>query len=262
MEISNEIRLQPFKMHANLYFVGSEKVSVHLLDTEAGLIMIDTGYPDMRDLILSNVKKMGFDIKDLVAIFHTHGHIDHFGNTIEFSALSDAKTYISRIDNDILNGKLDLSWATELGLDRIPPFSCDVLIEDGDIFDFGNTSIRCVHTPGHTEGVMSLFITLTDGTVAAMHGGIGTNTLQSNFLNSRSLSFDCREKFKRSLVRLAKENVDLVIGNHPEQSNTKDKMIRVLNGDTDIRDGEEWQSFLKFVESIINDLEKIDPAPQ
>lgn len=262
MEILSEIRLQPFKMHANLYFVGNEKVSVHLFDTSLGLVMIDTGYPDMRDIILSNIKQLGFDPENLVAIFHSHGHIDHFGNTREFTRISSAKTYISRIDNEIVNGNLDLSWAKELGLERIPPFSCDVLLEDGDVFDFGNTRIRCVHTPGHTEGVMSFLITLTDGTVAAMHGGIGTNSLRSDFLNKYGLSFDCRKKFRKSLDRLSGEKADIVLGNHPETTDTKGKMLRIFNGERDLRDKNEWPRFLQFVESIIDDLERNDPTPQ
>ena len=262
MENSQEIRLQPFRMHTNLYFIGCEKVSVHLIDTSSGLVMIDTGYPDMRDLILSNIEKMGFDIKDLVAIFHSHGHIDHFGNTMEFSALSGARTYISRADNEIVNGHLDLSWAKELSLECISPFSCDVLIEDGDVFDFGNTKIRCIHTPGHTEGVMSFFITLNDGTVAAMHGGIGTNSLKSDFLNRYGLSFDCRTKFSRSIERLKAEKADIVLGNHPETTDTKGKMLKILCGEHDIRDKSEWPRFLLFVEKIIDDLEENDPSPQ
>ena len=261
MENVNEIGLQPFRMHANLYFVGCERVSVHLIDTSKGLVMIDTGYPDMRDLILSNIEKVVFDIKDLVAIFHSHGHIDHFGNTIEFSALSGAKTYISHIDNEIANGNLDLSWAKELGLERLPPFSCDVLLEDGDVFDFGNTKVRCVHSPGHTEGVMSFFVTLSDGTVAAMHGGIGTNSMHSDFLSHYGLSFDCRTKFRSSLDRLKTEKADIVLGNHPETTDTKGKMLRIFSGERDIRDRSEWSRFLLFVEQIIDDLEQKDPSP-
>ena len=84
------VALQPFRMHANLYFVGSEKVSVHLLDTSEGLVLIDTGYPEMHDLILENIRAMGFAPEKLRAIFHTHGHIDHYGNTRELVALSGA----------------------------------------------------------------------------------------------------------------------------------------------------------------------------
>ncbi len=257
MDNKQEIKLQAFEMHKNLYFIGSEAVSVHLINTEQGLVLIDTGYPNMYDLILDNIKKMGFAPKDICAIFHTHGHIDHFGTTQKLVNLSGAKTYISRIDNDIVNGNLDLSWAKEVGLERLPYFNCDILIEDGDIFSFGNTQIRCVHTPGHTEGVMSFIITLENegkNTVAAMHGGIGTNSMSAEFLTKYGLSFDCRDKFKEGLKRLSSENVDLVLGNHPEQSNTKRKMIRVMNGETDLTDKGEWQRFLDSAEKRINAL--------
>ena len=250
------MKLQAFKMCENLYFIGSEAVSVHLIDTEEGLVLIDAGYPDMYDLIVDNIKKVGFDPKDICAIFHSHGHIDHFGCTERLVALSGAKTYISRIDNDIVNGKLDLSWAKELGLETLPFFDCDVLIEDGDVFTFGNVQIRCVLTTGHTEGVMSFFITLENEgkkIVAAMHGGIGTNSMAADFLNAYGLSFDCRDKFRAGLKKLALEDVDIVLGNHPQQSHTEEKMVRVLNGETDITDKDEWKRFLIYAESRLDE---------
>ena len=192
---AENLKLQGFRLYPGVYFVGDERVSVHLIDTGTGFIMIDTGYPNMLDVILENIKKVGLSVTDICAIFHSHGHIDHFGCTQEIVKLSGAKTYISRIENDILNGMLDLSWAKELNCPILPQFSCDVLIEDGDVFTFGDVSIRCVHTPGHTDGVMSFFITLADGTVAGMYGGTGTNTLRSDFLRRYGLSFDCRRKY-------------------------------------------------------------------
>ena len=252
-------KLQPFCMHANLYFIGCEAVSVHLLDTEKGLVLIDTGYPDMRDLILGNIRKMGFDPKDICAIFHSHGHIDHYANTQELVRLSGATTYISAIDNDILNGTLDLSWAKELGLEPIAPFSCDVLLEDEQTFDFGNTAIRCVHTPGHTAGVMSFIVTLNDGRVAAMHGGIGLNSMKAEFLRAYGLSFECRRQFKEGLHRLAGERVDLVMGNHPNQAHTLQKMQARLSAGAEILDSTEWLDFLKKAERRIDKLMQEDP---
>jgi len=257
--MGEKIKLQPFRMHANLYFIGTEAVSVHLLDTPMGVILIDTGYPDMREVILENIEKMGFSPSRICAIFHSHGHIDHFGNTRELAALSGAKTYIGRFDNEILNGNLDLSWARELNLDPIEPFSCDVLIEDGQIFEFGNTIIRCVHTPGHTDGVMSFIITLNDGTVAAMHGGIGMNSMQSSFLKQYGLSFVCRQRFKEGLLKLSSEKVDLVLGNHPGQTGTLEKMLKVFSGEKNILDRNEWTEFLEKVGRRINNLIENDP---
>ena len=113
--------IQPFRIHKNIYFVRSTRVSVHLIKTEYGLVMIDIGFPDMYEQILDSMNELGFNPKDICAIFHSHGHIDHFGCTQKFKELSGAKTYISRIDNDIVNGTLDLSWAKELGYNRLPP---------------------------------------------------------------------------------------------------------------------------------------------
>jgi len=257
--------IMPFELYKNLYFVGSTKVSVHIIKTEEGLVMIDTGYPDMYDQILDSMNYLNLDPKDICAIFHSHGHIDHFGCTCRLKELSGAKTYISRIDNDIINGKYDLSWTKELKIEPQPPFDCDVLIEDGDIFTFGSTTIRCVLSPGHTDGTLAYFIEL-DGDngriVAAMHGGVGQNTMSSEFLNKYGLSFDCRLNFKKGLQKLKSEHVDLVLGNHPQQSDTEGKLKRLLDGEKSILDPEEWVAFLDRNDVKMDALMERDPAPQ
>lgn len=255
---STKSDIKPFKMYGNLYFVGTSRVSVHLIDTECGLVLIDTGYPDMYEQILDSMNELGFDPKDICAIFHSHGHIDHYGCTRQLKEISGAKTYISRIDNDIVNGTYDLSWAKEIGIERIAPFDCDVLVEDGDSFTFGSTAIRCILTPGHTDGVMSFFISLKDGNdsiIAAMHGGVGMNSMKAEFLDSYSLSYDCRDKFRQGLGKLSNEHVDLVLGNHPGQNNTKEKLEKTMRGES-ITDTSEWQRFLKACENNLDNLIK------
>lgn len=249
--------IRPFQMYDNLYFVGSRKVSVHIIKTEVGLIMIDTGYPDMYEQILESMEMLALSPKDLCAIFHSHGHIDHFGCTKQFKELSGAKTYISRIDNDIVNGTYDLSWAVELGLERLEPFNCDVLIEDGDTFTFGQTTIECKLTPGHTDGVLSYFVNLGEGERqirAAMHGGAGTNSMSAKFLNQYQLPFTCRDAFINSLHAMANEHVDLFMGNHPGQNDTEGKLNRILAGETSVVDPLEWDQFLKRAEQNLMDL--------
>ena len=245
-----ESDIQPFKMCENIYFVGSTKVSVHIIETDEGLVMLDTGYPNMYEQILNSMEALGLDPKNICAIFHTHGHIDHFGCTEKFKKLSGAKTYISRIDNDIVNGKLDLSWAKELGLPTPSFFDCDVLIEDADCFSFGNVTIRCRLTPGHTDGVLSFFITVPSSSkslVAAMHGGVGLNSMTTPFLTAYNLPFTCRDTFRNGLHALADERVDIVLGNHPQQNDTQGKLNKVLSGES-IVDHDEWVKFLTTTE--------------
>ena len=192
-----------------------------------------------------------------MATFHSHGHIDHFGCTQRFQELSGAKTYISRIDNDIVNGRYDLSWAKELAYERLPFFDCDVLVEDGDCFTFGSTTIRCRFTPGHTDGVLSFFVNIEEdekSIIAAMHGGVGINSMAADFLNRYKLSFNCREKFREGLHILADEHVDLVMGNHPPQNDTEGKLKKLLSGQGGIVDPSEWKRFLIQREQMLDEL--------
>lgn len=243
-----------FRLYEGVCFVGSSRVSVHVIETQKGLVMIDTGYPEMYDQILASMAALGLDPMELVAIIHSHGHIDHYGCTDRLVALTGARTYISRIDNDITNGTLDLSWAKELGYDRLPPLDCDVLIDDGDVLDFGDVSIRCAAAPGHTAGTLAFFITLPDGTVAAMHGGIGRNSMARDFLNAYGLSLDCREQFRQGLHRMSGERVDLVLGNHPGQSDTEGKRARLTAGAANVLDASEWGLLLKRAEQALDEM--------
>lgn len=44
-----------------------------------------------------------------------------------------------------------------------PIFTPDKTLRDGERFTLGNTTVECVHTPGHSPGVMSFFFQAQDG---------------------------------------------------------------------------------------------------
>ena len=244
---------QPFRMYGNLYFVGSAKYSVHLIDTEVGLVLIDTGVPDMYEQILDSIKYLGFDPKDICAIIHSHAHIDHFGCTHKFKELSGATTYISRIDNDLLKNKT-LSGAYRAENESLIR-DCDVLIEDGDVLRFGSTSIRFRLAPGHTDGTLAIFITVSDGEnsiIAAMHGGTGINTLTKEYITANGRPFSVRDDFRAALHSLRDEHVDLVLGNHPYHTDTKGKLDRLTRGES-ILNQDEWRQLMFTVEKRLDD---------
>lgn len=249
--------IKPFEIYKNIFFVGSSKVSVHVLKTEKGLVMIDTGYDNMYDQIIESMKLVGLDPKDLCAILHSHGHIDHFGCTTRFKELSGATTYISAPDNDIINGKKPLSGADILGIPPLPFFECDLLINDGDEFDFGDIKIRSILTPGHTEGVMSFFITLPDNKIAAMHGGVGINTINKEYLTKNGLPLSLIDTFLNDIERLKTMKVDLVLGNHPEQNDTLKKLEAVEKGESILNENE-WKEFLNKRKELVLNLLKED----
>ncbi|MBQ9777404.1 MAG: MBL fold metallo-hydrolase [Clostridia bacterium] len=242
----------PGRIFGNLYFVGSHPASTHLIDTGDGLILIDPGYIDTLYLVIQNMWELGFDPRDIKYIVVSHGHGDHMNGTKALTALCGAKTFLGKDDLDKA-----LCPVSPTGC-SVYPFTPDVLLSDGDEISLGNTTIRFVSTPGHTDGTMSMFFDVTDGERtlrAGMHGGVGLNTLSREYLTKAGEPFDHRDKYFASLERLKSEKVDIFIGNHVGNNDTEGKLARVHKGETDaFIDPEEWG---RFLEKCRANLEKL-----
>ncbi|MDD4842674.1 MAG: MBL fold metallo-hydrolase [Sphaerochaetaceae bacterium] len=248
--------MSPFRVIGNLYFVGTRPASSHIIDTGDGLIMLDSGYPEDLKHIINSIQVIGFSCQDIKIILHSHGHIDHIGNTRSIVQLSGAKTIIGRLDADYVTGKRDLSFAKELGMEFSQFFTPDVLLEDGATVSLGNTVIRCIHTPGHTEGTMSYFFDVMDNgrdLRVGTHGGVGTNSMEKSFLQRYALPLSLRDDFRAGLDRLKREHVDVFIGNHQDQCNTVDKYKQIMAGNKDaFIDSTAWPEFLLQCENRLD----------
>lgn len=73
-------------------------------------------------------------------IINTHGHPDHSMGNQEAIRMTGADVMIHRRDLFMLRGNYSAT-----------------LLEDGDIINFGKSSLKVVHTPGHSEGSISLY---------------------------------------------------------------------------------------------------------
>ena len=95
-----------------------------------------------------------------------------------------------------------------------------------------------------------------EGTCSAMGVFItkGMNSMKRSFLESYGLPHSSRDKFREALQRLKKEHVDLVLGNHPGQSDTQGKLLRLEQGEKSVVDTSQWKKFLESVEDILNKL--------
>lgn len=226
--------LPPFKIFGNLYFVGSMPASTHIIDTGEGLIMIDSGYQHSLYMVIHNMHLLGLNPADIKYIFHTHGHIDHMGATRALVELTGATTVIGEADRDYVNGTRNLSWADELEIRHFGNFEPDILLNDGDEITLGNTTIKAIATPGHTEGAMTFFFDVTDGVStyrAGLPGGMGLNSMKKDFLEKYNLPLSLRDDFIKSMDRLAEEKVDIYLGNHASQNRTPEKLEKLQNGD-------------------------------
>ena len=236
--------MKPGKVFGNVYFVGNRPASTHLIDTGAGLIMIDPGYDKYLDSVVENMAELGFKPADVKIILHSHGHYDHAGATADLLALCDAKTYVGAADEKMVNGEEDTSlskWPMKF-------FQPDGVLRDGDTVTLGNTTVLCYETPGHTDGTLSFFFDVEEGGEtyrAGMFGGAGTNTLTHQYLTEHGHPFENRQKFLSSIERLLGERVELFLGNHVGNNDTAGRLDRVRAGEKKaFIDPEAWLAFL------------------
>ena len=225
-------KVTPFRMIGNLYFIGTVEASSHLIDTGDGLILIDTGYAENAETVVESISALGFDVKDVKIILHSHGHYDHTDATAKILEMApQAKTYLSFHDIRYIRG-----------------FKPDFDICDGDVIALGNTKIECWFTPGHTEGSVSFFLDVVeDGEFyhAAMFGGSGVNQLKKDFMNGWEVPYLCRGEFFDSVERLLTRKVDVMIGNHSWQNHTLEKYEKMKDSvKNPFIDPSEWERYL------------------
>ena len=261
-------RIPPIRISDNIYWVGVNSASpAHLITTSEGIVLIDTASHNTVDEFIENIESLGFSASDVRHIIHSHAHFDHVGATPKIVSLSGAKTYLGRRDYDSIVGNNKRLWA---GI-TIPQnekdfyFEPDVLLDDGDELTVGDVTFRFLSTPGHTEGVMSIFWNTTyrgQEHLAGMFGGAGTGAMSDSHLQRDSLSVTLREDFVRSIDRIINEPVTLHIGNHPSNNNHSAKAEKFrFGGPNPFIYENTWQSFLMRVRNeIVNSYDVFGKA--
>jgi metallo-beta-lactamase class B len=181
-------KVAPFKVFDNLYYVGPGSVSVWLISTSDGLILIDAAEGPMVDHVIDGIRAMGFDPADIKYILISHGHLDHYGGVGQIQELSGARVATLGEDWELIEAAMAAPPRPNRPLGV--PFSRDMVLEDGQTLTLGDTSLKVYKLPGHTPGAPSFEFTVYDnGTPykAFLFGGPGQrNGVEggTQFLNS------------------------------------------------------------------------------
>ena len=111
----------------------SDNYSYLIYDTKKNIVgIIDPSEAAAVDKIITKkYNKLDF-------IFNTHHHFDHVGGNKELKQKYNSKIIGSEIDKE-----------------RIPEI--DILLNDKDIFLFGNTYFEIILVPGHTKGHIAFY---------------------------------------------------------------------------------------------------------
>jgi metallo-beta-lactamase class B len=148
--------LDPFRIHGNSWYVGTDGLSAILVETGDGLVLIDGGLPQSAALIEANIRTLGFDPHEIAAILLSHPHYDHAGGVNALQRMTGATVYTSEAGMATLaSGQLqagDPQFVENSDQGRFPAVRKVVAAGDGERLVFGELGITAVHTPGHTAG--------------------------------------------------------------------------------------------------------------
>src|SRR5687767_4589870 len=101
-----------FKLIGNVYWVGTYDLSTYLITTDAGHILINTGFVETVPEIQKGVEQLGFDFDDVEILLATHAHFDHVAGLGELKRRTGAQMWMSEADAVLLEdgGKSDFRF--------------------------------------------------------------------------------------------------------------------------------------------------------
>lgn len=150
-----------FRVIGDLYGVGSYDLSVFLIATEEGHILINTGLEDSTQLIRDNMAALGFELEDVRILLTQQAHWDHTAAMAEIKALSGAQVYATPKDARVLEdgGFSDAHFG---GRQTFEPVTVERIIQEGDRIELGGVTLTVHEHPGHTEGSSSYSMTVRE----------------------------------------------------------------------------------------------------
>ncbi|HEY5646838.1 MAG TPA: subclass B3 metallo-beta-lactamase [Pseudomonadales bacterium] len=156
----------PYPAHrviGNLYAVGMEDLSVFLITTPQGHILINTGLVDSTAPIRENIEQLGFRLQDVRILLTMQAHFDHTAALAEIKRLTGAQMWATEKDARVLGdgGASDAHFGECIDL-RFEPVTVDRILADGEVIEFGGMRITTHLHPGHTEGSASYSYTVRE----------------------------------------------------------------------------------------------------
>lgn len=148
--------IEPFRVHGNTWYVGTNGLSSILVETGEGLVLLDGALPQSAAQISANVRELGFDPLQIKHILLSHAHYDHAGGINALQRYTRAKVAVSEGAAAVLRtGTLqedDPQFGYGPGRTTFPAVKVDSVIGDGETLTVGEVVFTAVYTPGHTRG--------------------------------------------------------------------------------------------------------------
>ena len=215
----------PFKLIANIYWVGSYDLSTYLITTPAGNILINTGVGDTAQRIKASVEQLGFKMADTKILTATHGHYDHVAGLAALKRMTGARVLVSEPDKVLLEsgGKADFRFGNTPGA-QFEPVQVDGTFKDGETISLGGTTLVAHRHAGHTQGATSFTLNVQEGgktyrVIIANMGSINPGVTVSGMANYPAITQD----YARTFLSQKDMKIDVWLASHASQFKLHEK---------------------------------------
>jgi metallo-beta-lactamase class B len=148
----------PFRVYGNTSYVGVEGLSVAVIDTGEGLILLDGALPQSAPLVAQNLRTLGLDVRRVKWILNSHAHFDHAGGIAALQRLSGARVAASADGAKALRSGAMTPEDPQAALGEkfhYPAVRKVEAVVDGQQLKLGKVVVTAHSTPGHTPGGMT-----------------------------------------------------------------------------------------------------------
>lgn len=204
--------IAPTKIFDNVYAIGNSGTTVYVIQTSAGLLMIDSLAANQVDSqLLPGFQKLGLDPAQVKIIIMGHGHADHFGGSPYFQDHFGSKVYIAAADWNLMENPP--AAQQKKGPPAVLP-KHDQVVTEGQPIVLGDLSVMPVAIPGHTPGSTGYIFPVKDNGKTHMAAIYAGTILTPAPISDEGLA-TYRKSVEHFKAETKKAKVDVEIQNHP-----------------------------------------------
>lgn len=146
----------PQRIFGNVWYVGTCGITVLLISSPQGHVVIDGGPRGAGKLVAASIVHAGFRLRDVRWILSSHEHHDHAGGIAELARLTGARVAATRTNAAVLATGRPAADDPQAG-DLLPfaPVKVARVLADGEVLRLGPIAITAHATPGHSPGSTS-----------------------------------------------------------------------------------------------------------
>ncbi len=150
----------PAHVYGGTWYVGTCGITSLLVETGAGLVLLDGGVPEASPLVIANIRRLGFNPRQIRWILVSHEHWDHAGAVPEIQKLTGARIVAGPNQLSALSsGKAspDDPQLPFFAGHELPPLKVAQTLRDRQRLTVGDVSFVAVATPAHSPGSTSWY---------------------------------------------------------------------------------------------------------